>query len=195
MECNIGERKVIGGKKMKCVDERTHGRVYREGCYWVYSEEDPYNHTEISESDLEYYESVAEHNAKMEQCVINGGYWLGNSCYFSGEDVHPPITPQISKDDDKDDEEVVRNKTVGESCGGGISWLRHGIKGGRECAEGLECINGRCQEKTVGATLLKGAKSSLWLILVVGILIVALLFGLGHSGLGGAAGKVAEARV
>ena len=193
MECNIGEHKVFGGKSMKCVTQYTHGAVYRQGCYWVHTEEDPYNHTAISESDLEYYESVAEHSAKMEQCIINGGYWLGNSCYFSGEEAHPPNTPPITYIREEEKEKV--NKTVGEACGGAGSLLWHGIAGGRECAEGLVCIEGRCQEKTVGGPLLKGAKSSLWLIFVVGILIVALLFGLGHSGLGGAAGKVAEARV
>lgn len=194
MECNIGERKVIGGKGMKCVTQYTHGAVYRQGCYWVHTEEDPYNHTPISESDLEYYESVSAYNKKMKRCLESGGYWLGSACYFSGEEAHPPVTPPITYIPEEKDKEKV-DKTVGESCGGAGSLLWHGVTGGRECAEGLVCTEGRCQEKTIGASLLKGAKSSLWLIFVVGILLVALLFGLGHSGLGGAAGKAAEARV
>ena len=194
MACNIGEQKVIGGKSMKCVVERTHGRVYRKGCYWVYSEEDPYNHTEISEKDLDYYGDIRKHSLLMEHCIETGGYWLGDSCYYGGEEAHPPNTPQITPEP-KEDSDAVSDKYEGESCGGAGSWLWHGIAGGRECAEGLECINGKCQKKSLGETLIGGVEKSLWSILVIGVLIVAALFALGYSGVGGAAGKAAEKRV
>jgi hypothetical protein len=179
MTCKMGEVREIGGKLMECVPERTKGRMYRKGCYWVYTEKPK---TPVMEqSDYEYYERIGKEAKAMERCLELGGYWLGTSCYFGGEEKHPPVTPPLVIEPG----EERKDKQEGEACGGAIGWLGTAISGGTECAEGLKCIGGVCQKESITGKFSKGIKTSLWSIGLFGVLLIGLLIALGYSQMGG----------
>lgn len=116
MTCTIGEVREIGGKWMKCVNQYTHGAVYRKGCYWVYTEEEPYKppseiscfydaegyhifkpiKTSSEQCNLNYHAYIArESKSEMEKCLAMGGYWDGAKCYYGGgeEETPPYVAP------------------------------------------------------------------------------------------------------
>ena len=179
MTCKIGEVREIGGESMECVPERTKGRMYRKGCYWVYTQKPK---TPVMEkSDYEYYERLGKEAKVMENCLELGGYWLGTSCYFGGEESHPPITPQLGIEPG----ESKTDKQEGEACGGVLGWLGTAISGGKECAEGFKCIDGVCRKESTAQKFGEGIKASLWSIGVLGMLLIGLLIALGYSQMGG----------
>lgn len=61
VECKIGS--VIENwdrKTLICVDERTKGRIYRDGCYYIYAEDTIHEIPNLTEEDLEHFYEVGK---------------------------------------------------------------------------------------------------------------------------------------